>query len=281
MTLKFRGGWLFRHPPNTQFRLNTSSPQANGLVAWWPMMDSRGITGPVRDLVAGRFPMTQINSPTWVNDSQFGSCLLFDDASSEYIRYSGGIVGSPPFTISAWFRIDAAAATQVVYCESQQFSGQFWRLYIDGNDLRLYWHVKGVGHAICSTANNSISLNTWQHGCAIEAASNDHVLFLDGSNRDTNADDQSPTNIWGTGIGARYDNVPDGFISGRITDIRVYNRVLSDAEVYQLYDPATRWELYQPMARMFVVVKPVAAVDLNVNISRANRDRWKSGIVVS
>jgi hypothetical protein len=38
-------------------------------------------------------------------------------------------------------------------------------------------------------------------------------------------------------------------LDGTIQDIRFYNRALTDAEVFALYDPATRWDLYAPVAR--------------------------------
>ena len=43
------------------------------------------------------------------------------------------------------------------------------------------------------------------------------------------------------------------FWLGKILDVRVYNRVLADADVWAMYDPVSRWDLYwQPTRRLFV-----------------------------
>jgi hypothetical protein len=47
--------------------------------------------------------------------------------------------------------------------------------------------------------------------------------------------------------------------SGEMPEIRFYNRILLAAENWQLFDPATRWELYKPRIPTFFVVPSVAA----------------------
>ena len=37
------------------------------------------------------------------------------------------------------------------------------------------------------------------------------------------------------------------YFTGKIGDVRIYNRALSPAEIWAMYDPATRWELYAPV----------------------------------
>jgi len=37
----------------------------------------------------------------------------------------------------------------------------------------------------------------------------------------------------------------------RIYDFRVYNRALTTSEIYAMYSPATRWELYRRPDRVF------------------------------
>jgi hypothetical protein len=44
--------------------------------------------------------------------------------------------------------------------------------------------------------------------------------------------------------------------NGQIGPVSLYNRALSEAEVWALYDPATRWELYQPARPMIWWVPP-------------------------
>ena len=43
------------------------------------------------------------------------------------------------------------------------------------------------------------------------------------------------------------------WFTGQIAEVRVYNRALTDNEVWELYAPQTRWDLYwQPSRRVYV-----------------------------
>jgi hypothetical protein len=47
---------------------------------------------------------------------------------------------------------------------------------------------------------------------------------------------------------------------GLIADVRIYKRALSDAEVWALYDPRSRWDLYwQPNTRAYSFMSAIAA----------------------
>ena len=115
MPLIKRGGWPYANPPNTQFTLNTQSPQSKGLVAWWPTLGQHGTSGLLRDYVANRYPMTQYNTPTWKGDGQLGETMLLDDGSTEYCERSGAVVSAAPMTVSLWARLDDAAVNHCLF----------------------------------------------------------------------------------------------------------------------------------------------------------------------
>jgi len=70
-------------------------------------------------------------------------------------------------------------------------------------------------------------------------------LFYDGLSVDTESDtsDNNDNTIAETRIGSDPLSGLREFF-GNITDVRLYTRGLSPAEVWQIFDPRTRWELY-------------------------------------
>lgn len=48
-------------------------------------------------------------------------------------------------------------------------------------------------------------------------------------------------------------------MTGRMCDARIYNWAIPDDLVWQLYDPATRWDLYYPIGRKVWSFKAPAA----------------------
>ena len=77
-----RGGWPFRHPPNIQFTLNTASPQAAGLVTWWPTIGSWGKAA-LKDFARGLDADNVGGSPAWVADGLVGAALDFTRADND------------------------------------------------------------------------------------------------------------------------------------------------------------------------------------------------------
>ena len=57
---------------------------------------------------------------------------------------------------------------------------------------------------------------------------------------------------------ARYEHLDSSMYEGPLSDCRIYNRCLSPSEVYKLYDPRTRWDLYEPIQRPFLAMSPAA-----------------------
>ena len=45
-----------------------------------------------------------------------------------------------------------------------------------------------------------------------------------------------------------FGSIVDYYFNGLTTDYRIYNRALNAAEIYALYNPKTRWDLYKPIA---------------------------------
>jgi hypothetical protein len=85
--------------------------------------------------------------------------------------------------------------------------------------------------------------------------------------------------VAGTGNGSEQTSTGDLWIGkqdvggfahpfgGLIADVRLYDRILSPQEIWRMWDPATRWELYRPPRRTRAMNSP-AEVPYGWNIRR-------------
>lgn len=258
-----RRGWPHRHPPNTPFRLNAQSEQARGLVAWWPGLASAG-ANLLRDLSSyRRTDGTFGGTPVWAADGERGRVLDFGASDLVDVGDIAELDGVTVLTLSAWMKrrtsSDRVALSKTsnstsnrvqiglsitstaqffvasggnAFGEASSISGADWFhlvMVFDGgqatNATRLLGYVNGVVQTLSFTGT-------------IPATTASHTQNLEIGSIDT-----------GTPI----------FSEGWIDDVRIYSRVLQPQEVLDLYRPATRWELYEPVTRLWVVGKPPAA----------------------
>lgn len=239
-----RGGWPYGHPPNADFVLNTLSPQARGLVAWYPL-------GPGqyrwRD-VQSRYHLAPTNGPTICGGSR-GLVTLFNDTASQRLVGTGAVVTTPPFTISAWVRFDDLAPHQGIAGVFDAGDSNYHYLMLYGNPYysidAVSYGAGGMGDAYTDTA---VAVNTWSHVCGVWEATNRRTAYLNaGGSHGPETTNVVPAGLQRTVIGARSAT---NYMSGMIADVRFYNRALTLNEIKQIY--RNPWELYQPVVRWWV-----------------------------
>lgn len=149
------------------------------------------------------------------------------------------------FTVCMWVYPKALASSTTSRTLISKLGSNMvgWELsnWGSGNSgaVTLYLINSWPNNAIQAQANNSLSLNQWQHVCA----SYDGTSSISGARIYVNGGSKSLTPVKKTLtgsilnnnnviIGDRNKNMP--FI-GNIDDVRIYNRVLSSSEIYSLY----------------------------------------------
>jgi hypothetical protein len=86
----------------------------------------------------------------------------------------------------------------------------------------------------------------WHHVATIAKDSNELYAFLDGGDKGSNFTVTSaPGGLNAITLGTVGDTTPSAFFDGKIGDTRIYNRVLTDAEIAAQHHPDTRFELYE------------------------------------
>lgn len=227
--------WLSSTPPvGVPFTLNRASPQAVGLVAWWPAIGNQ--VGSLRDYATGFHPGTPSSTPGWVGHGELGAMYDFS-GSNRFEVANNARLGALTPTLAMWVELDTTSGTQTFVKRDAE-----WIVRADGSTLAYYqWDAGGL------TTLNSITLSTATLYHIVCSWNQDAMkVYVNGFLRHSNSGKTSaPVNI-GNIIGIAAQPSGGEALDGRLADVRIYSRALSDAEVFQLYAPQTRWQLYQP-----------------------------------
>jgi len=251
-----RGGWPYGHPPNADFVLNTLSPQARGLLAWYPL--GPGQYGITRDAL-NRHHMTPYAGPVRVGGSR-GAVASFTKASSQYLAHAGEAFLDYPFTMTAWFRYLAAPVNfgrDVVMAVSDRDDGYDRDQMSLNNVSGTVWldalsTTDPATTGACRQDITPLTLGTWYHGVAVFAATDYRMAYVNTvSAWAANTTNVAPTTRDTIAIGSAVrSGGPAYYPDAEIADARIYNRALTLQEIKQLY--RNPWELYQPVVRWWV-----------------------------
>ena len=193
---------------------------------------------------------TLTNQPTWVT-GKLKKALNFTGTQVVQANGSGSLANlyTGGMTVSAWINpagTGGGGAGRIV--DKDNNNGGWFLAMSSSNNVKLQadqFDVPPPGTAIqpsLASASNSIVLNTWQHVAAtwdgstngtgmhiyVNGAPADGTPVNGSSNGTPFSDAASPL-----GIGNRGADLARGF-NGSIDDVRVYNRVLSAAEIQSL-----------------------------------------------
>jgi hypothetical protein len=234
---------LSNAPPVGGFTLNRDSPLAKGLVFWLPLID-RGQTDRARGLVTtSSFSTT---APVLATTNE-GLGWRIDNTSSNYLTCATP-VAALPLTIACWFYPLAVASTRDLVSIGNS-----------GNNLDFYELQQASGGGVrarqgdststsSATTAGAVTANVWQLATAVYAATNLRIAYLNGTGRTTSTGTRATSTLDRIGIGAYLGGTISSWFDGYIRNVCIWNRALSDAEVWRLYDPLTRWELFAPAA---------------------------------
>ena len=247
--------WHPNQYPHIPFELNRDSPQAQGLVAWWPTLDSAG-ANVLRDFggrgLNGAFPGGTAN-PSWVGDGQFGNVLSFDGEDDRIqIANSSSLTNHAQFTAGGWFYVKSWGNWARIINKDDFGGNDRWYISHNNGSGRLFATLMtpamgGVQAQVYQ--GNVLLLNQWNHIAYIYDGSS-LKLFVNGVS-DIGSTVETPFGSYtGTSsilIGGKGNAVES--MAGYTADTRIYNRALSTAEVWQQWAPQTCWDLYRPLVR--------------------------------
>lgn len=238
--------------------VNRDSAQAGELAAWCPFQPAG--TSYATELAQG-VPGEFIGA-NWASDSEGIIGGLFGGGTTgSYVGVRNNEAQNPTaaITVAAWVKV--AGGTNAFRTVISKPSGAGWSNPFARYCLRL----EGTGttfldNGICFFVETGAALGNIVGGNTPVLPSSHlrHLVgtydgvtlktYLDGRLDGTKSLVTSITpSTQPLAIGTRNVTSVDESWNGQIFDARVYGRALSETEVWQLFDPKTRWDLYQPL----------------------------------
>jgi hypothetical protein len=257
---------IHQRPP-WPFGVNTRSEQAKGLVAWWPLSNNDGCGGGsiITEMLHGdRYQAvldTATPRPTRSGDPIFGQVLERAAATAAGAPVSNGadfatIPTTYDFGVSYWA---SGPALQTNARAAVSWNGTddlvFYPFDDTASGVRVFW--RDLGSSIINVGTNYAD-NVMHHFCFVSYASNDHRLFVDAQQVGTSTATGTAGPFTGMSLLAFADGAISAFV-GKICDIRLYNKAPTPAMIRAMYDPLTRFELYQTPARRIFRIPPYAS----------------------
>ncbi len=210
------------------YRVTAPTAVDTGLKGYWSFngQDMNGTTAFDRSGAGNTGTLT--NGPA-IAEGLAGQALSFDGVN-DYVD-TADIAFTGPFTFSTWFYTTSNSQTGMIFGEDGSNSGGGAKLgIVSGN---LFVRVMDAGSS--DTTVTAPAVNQWHHATLVRDGSNKVDLYIDGVfTKRLFADAvQAETFTWDV-IGSAAD-LSQNF-SGKLDEIRAYNRALTAAEIKGLYD---------------------------------------------
>lgn len=201
-----------------------------------------------RDLLDSSISGSLVLSPTH-SDSNLGNITL--NGTSQYINFGAvpklQFTNTQPFSISAWFRWTASLTSQRALYSYALSGGRGYYITVDDTGTVntngvIFDYYDGTAFRGIQTTNNSITKSTWTNITCTSDATNTSAgmkIYLNGSLATTSnrAGVGSPASINYATLNAQVGGRSGGSIfDGNVSQISIYNRELSAAEVLQNYN---------------------------------------------
>lgn len=250
-------------PFQWQGEINQESEQLRGLLLWFPLMGQ----GTNERLI--NLPTTRGGAVAPAVNAVTGQSWSYTGASGDYIDIGDTSLvdfGANDWGISVWAMTTTVSGVDMIFAKDGTggTNPRQFLLVRNGSSLGMYyWTAPGV-YVYYDPGTSWLTVNQWHH-IVIQRKGNTFEFAVDGiikaANAGTGSHGAMSAGTTAARIGARvYSGVTDPW-SGQLADFRVRTRALSATEIWQLYDPATRWQLYaMPNTRTWFVPTGVGGI---------------------
>ncbi|KXK25998.1 MAG: hypothetical protein TR69_WS6001001290 [candidate division WS6 bacterium OLB20] len=215
------------------------SALSNGLVGWWKMDETAAnqCSGGVNDSCDSS---GSGNDMAWAGNTsasggKYGNAMLFDGTDDYMRRTSPSNIptGASPRTVSAWVHLNALGTKQAIF--------QYGPIGVTRNTLLLNISAANVPEftswADGATSSTALSTGVWYHLVGTYDGDLTMKIYINGELDTTHTlGGQLISTVDATGInmGAWQAGILDD-LNGRLDDVRLYDRELSEVEVQELY----------------------------------------------
>ena len=242
-------------PPVGATFINRRSRQLVGLVfAIPPTLNAGNICGsttyPHYELFGRRGKdASEVLSNFWVIDKDFGPVWRESDVA-RHINFglcNNITAGLTKLTLSAWVNFVSTVSGHIL-TKQQGGVGSDWQ-WVFSTTTNLQWRLwTSTGNTTHNMTLPAIPAGQWNHfvavydGAQMQQYMNGRPLVALSARTGTTSDAGGLT----VPLTMYNNNVLGQKLIGSIHDPRIYNRALGPGEIWEMYDPRTRWELYSP-----------------------------------
>lgn len=246
--------WVSKPPFGTP--LNRSHSLLRGLLLWYPFLEGGGtvVRNPVNPrLYEGTFSGITPSTVGGWSGGKDGSSILFDGTNDTITTTESTAFNfsTTTFSVSGRFRTTSASNIYIFGKHGASSIGG-WGVGVSNDTANKFGVVvKNTGassNCILRSSSTSVNDGRWHSFAAIittnsvTSGNNTCSIYIDG------ALDQGSATISGTSDGSSSSNLSIGsraagnFFSGSLDDLRVYNRRLTQEEIWTLHvDP---WQMF-------------------------------------
>lgn len=229
---------------------------SNGLVGWWTFDGKDVPNGRANDVSgnANHGTLTSIATSTFYVPGKIGQGFRFDGVDDYINTGATSMTGVTSITVSAWVKanpVDFDGSAIMIADDSSGNPGSNDGLYFSLDDRAgvgqatngiLATVDRASGNACTMVVNNVITPGIWHHVVMMYSSSGGGKVYFNGIEEsldfvDTDCNGGSnfnPDTDSNHNIGRRADGA--SYFKGSLDDVRIYNRVLTAAEIRQLYN---------------------------------------------
>lgn len=201
----------------------------DGLLAWWRFNENIGTTA--ADSTGNGHNATLTSGTNWT-PGRAGSGISIASSSQMAVTAPGKPI-PPAFTIAAWINPTNASGVDTIFS-----FGSTAAFRTSGSRLRF----TAFGVSDHDTNSGMFTGGTWTHVAVsfTPGEANGAKFYVNGVRVQSLASSSlsTPTGVWR--IGAAH--ISSEWFGGAIDDVRLYNRVLSDADIALIAAPPTPWQ---------------------------------------
>lgn len=240
--------WDKSKPPTGPFALNRDAPQAENLVAWYPLGGAGKLWVPD---YAGPNHLTLGTDPGLTVGQAGAPVLPLVAASSQYLE--GVIAGAStlPLTLAGWCKTTSTGSLGVPICVGTNGGNARLQIQKDTSTRQIGAAIvnsAGSGNTISFTTSSSYTDNVDFHAAAVYTSSTSRQAFLNGIGSSVDTMSITASGMDRVLLGGRRNSSSVGaFWGGHLGEWGVWAQADDATMIALRADPGSRFELWYPL----------------------------------
>lgn len=233
---------------------NLASPQAFGLIGWWPVLASpNDQSAPVFDWSGrGNDAPASTRSTVFTPNAELGALRKAYNGTNYGYHVAPNAVEwneTDDLTVAVWAQFDALSDFDAVITRWNESVTRIWSVMISTSGIRFDTSSDGTFQAgnLASAASTLTTGANYHIACVHNSAAQTNKIYINGVLKGTTNSVQ--VGLFDGSLTVDIMHSPswggaERGLQGYFADARIYQVALSDDAIWQMFDPATRFDLY-------------------------------------